>query len=179
MLLAPDVCRLLAFLGAGETRRKRAAGVGGAVGGVQGSGVMGCRGWPSVRRLLVVFRGWLCGGDPAAICGGNSAVFNQPLTTFLVVAMVWRLAVFFLCSYWQSRRCWRLFRSPWAWAVLGGLRGGFGGWLLPDQSREGVAEKGPVLPRIGGRVFPHILPTTPWTFGGGGKQAGCLSAIRV
>ena len=71
MLLAPDVCRLLAFLGAGETRRKRAAGVGGAVGGVQGSGVMGCRGWPSVRRLLVVFRGWLCGGDPAVICGGN------------------------------------------------------------------------------------------------------------
>ena len=34
-------------------------------------GVMVCRGWPSVRRLLVVFRGWLCGGDPAAICGGN------------------------------------------------------------------------------------------------------------
>ena len=74
--------------------------------------------------------------------------------------------MFFLCSYWQSRRCWRLFRSPWAWAVLGGLRGGFGGWLLPDQSREGVAEKGPVLPRIGGRVLPHILPSTPWTFGG-------------
>lgn len=118
------------------------------------------------------------GNDPAAICGGNSAVFNQPLTTFLVVAMVWRLAVFFLCSYWQSRRGWRLFRPPWAWAVLGGLRGGFGGWLLPDAAREGVAEKGPVLPRIGGRVLPHILPTPPWTFGGGGKQAGCLSAIR-
>ena len=136
------------------------------------AGVMGCRGWPSVRRLLVVFRGWLCGGDPAAICGGNSVEFNQPLTTFLVVAMVWRLTVFVLCSYWQSRRLWRLFRSPWAWAVLGGLRGGFGGWLLPDQSREGVAEKWPVLPRIGGRVLPHILCSPPWTFGGGGKQAG-------
>ncbi|MDY3224373.1 MAG: hypothetical protein SOW84_00660 [Candidatus Faecousia sp.] len=66
------------------------------------------------------------GNVPAAICGGNSAVFNQPLTTFLVVAMVWRLAVFVLCSYWQSRRLWRLFRSPGAWAVLGGLRGGLG-----------------------------------------------------
>ena len=34
------------------------------------------------------------GNGPAAICGGNSAVFNQPLTTFLVVAMDWRLTVF-------------------------------------------------------------------------------------
>ena len=48
---------------------------------------------------VMVCRGWLGGGDPAAICGGNSAVFNQPLTTFLVVAMIWRIAVFFLCSY--------------------------------------------------------------------------------
>ena len=50
------VCwRILAFLGAGEARRKRdAAGAGGAVGGCQVSGVMVC--W-----------GWLGGGDPAAI----------------------------------------------------------------------------------------------------------------
>ena len=74
-------------LGAGDARRKRdATGGGGAVGGFQGGGVMVCR-------------GWLGGGDPAAICGGNSAVFNQPLTIFLSVAMVWRLPVFFLCSY--------------------------------------------------------------------------------
>ena len=56
--------RLLAFLGAGETRRKRAAGVGGAVGGVQGSGAMVCRGWlgramvrrrsaAAIRRYLI------------------------------------------------------------------------------------------------------------------------------
>ena len=93
-----------------------AAGVGGSGGGGQGAGLMACRWWPSVRRLLVC-RGWLGGGDPA--------VFNQPLTTFLVVAMVWRLTVFFLCSYRQFRRCWRLFRSPGAgrcWAVsVGGL----------------------------------------------------------
>ena len=71
------VCwRMLAFLGAGDARRKRdAAGGGGAVGGFQGGGVMVCR-------------GWLGGGDPAAICGGNSAVFNQLLTTFIVIAMV-------------------------------------------------------------------------------------------
>lgn len=156
-------CRLAADCLSGGRRCKE---------GGPAAGVMVCRWLPSVRRLLVVFRGWLCGGDPAAICGGNSAVFNQPLTTFLVVAMVWRLTVFFLCSYWQSRRCWRLFRFPWAWAVLGGLRGGFGGWLLPDAAREGVAEKGPVLPRIGGRVLPHILCSSPWTVGGGGKQAG-------
>ena len=47
----------------------------------------------------VVCWGWLGGGDPAEVCGGNSAVFNQLLTTFLVVAMVWRLPVFFLCPY--------------------------------------------------------------------------------
>ena len=117
-------------------------------------------------RLCGLLADGLGGGDPAAICGGNSAVFNQPLTTFLVVAMVLRLAVFFLCSYWQSRRLWRLFRSPVAWAVLGGLRGGFGGWLLPDAAREGVAEKGPVLPRIGGRVLPHILCAHPWALCG-------------
>ena len=79
-------------LGAGDARRKRdAAGGGGAVGGFQGGGVMVCR-------------GWLGGGDPAAICGGNSAVFNQLLTTFLVIAMVWRLTVFWLCSKGYSRR---------------------------------------------------------------------------
>ena len=32
----------------------------------------------------------------------------------------------------------------WGWEVLGGLRGGFGGWLLPDAAREGVAENRPV-----------------------------------
>ena len=90
--------------------KKRGGGTGG---GGQGAGVMVCR-------------GWLGGGDPAAICGGNSAVFNQLLTTFLVVAMVWRLTVFALCPYLQFRRCWRLFRSPGAWAVPGGLRGGLG-----------------------------------------------------
>ena len=65
---------------------RAAAGGGGAVGGAQGGGEMVCR-------------GWLGGGGPAEVCGGNSAVFNQPLTTFLVIAMVWRLTVFFLCSY--------------------------------------------------------------------------------
>lgn len=44
------------------------------------------------------------GNGPAAICGGNSAVFNQLLTTFIVVAMVWRLTVFWLCSKGYSRR---------------------------------------------------------------------------
>ena len=116
--------RLLAFLGAGDARRG---------GRRRGDGLPGMDG---------------AGDGPAAICGGNSAVFNQPLTIFLVVAMVWRLSVFFLCSYQQFRRCWRLFRSPGAgrcWAVSGAV---WGCWLL-DQGMGGVAEKGTVLLRMG------------------------------
>ena len=118
------------------------------------------------------------GNGPAAICGGNSAVFNQQLTIFLVVAMVWRLSVFFLCSYQQFRRCWRLFRSPGAgrwWSVSGGGLG-----LLSVRTGKGRGSgKRDGASRDGGRVLPHILPTTPWTLGGGGKQAGGLSAIRA
>ena len=96
-------------------------------------------------------------------------VFNQPLTTFLVVAMVWRLTVFFLCSYWQFRRRWRLFRSPGAGRGLAdglvGLRvGGMGlsavriGKGRGSGKRDGASQDG-------GRVLPHILPTPPWTLG--------------
>ena len=132
--------RLLAFLWAGDAKREGAA-----------AGAMVCR-------------GWLGGGDPAAICGGNSAVFNQPLTTFLVAAMVWRLSVFFLCSYQQFRRCWRLFRSPGGWAVVAGLRGGLG--LLAVGSGKGMGSgKRDGASHDGGRVLPHILPTPPWTLG--------------
>ena len=128
--------------------------------------------------LLVVCRGWLGGGDPSAISGGNSAVFNKLLKIFLVVAMVWRLSVFFLCSYWQFRRGWRLFRSPGAgrWWEVSGVA--WGCWLLDDQGMGGVAEKGAVLLRMGGRVLPHILLTPPWTLGvaenrpGGFLQSG-------
>ena len=60
------------------------------------------------------------GNDPAAICGGNSEVFNQPLTTFLVVAMVWRLPVFFLCSYCLFWRRLGRFRLPGAGVEVGG-----------------------------------------------------------
>ena len=48
--------RLLAFLGAGEAKRKGPA-----------AGVMVCR-WLPAWRLLAVFRGWLwAGNDPAEI----------------------------------------------------------------------------------------------------------------
>ena len=96
--------------------------------------------------------------------GGNSAVFNQPLTIFLVVAMVWRLSVFFLCSYRQFRRCCRLFRSPGAgrwWSVSGGGLG-----LLAVGSGNGRGSgKRDGASQDGGRVLPHILPTPPWTLG--------------
>ena len=104
------------------------------------------------------------GNDPAAICGGNSDVFNQLLTTFLVVAMVWRLSVFFLCSYRQFRRCWRLFRSPGAgrwWSVSGVV---WGCWLLAVGSGNGRGSgKRDGASQDGGRVLPHILPSPPWT----------------
>ena len=135
---------MIAFLGGPEMQGGRAA-----------AGVMVCRWWPAWR--LLVCRGWLGGGDPAAICGGNAAGFNQPLTIFLVVAMVWRLSVFFLCSYQQFWRCWRLFRSPGAgrwWSVSGAV---WGCWLL-DQERGGVAEKGTVLLRMGVEYFPTSSP---------------------
>ena len=72
------------------------------------------------------------GDGPAAICGGNSAVFKQQLTIFLVVAMVLRLTVCFLCSLRQFGRCWRLFRSPGAGRCLAVSGVVLGGWLL-DQ----------------------------------------------
>lgn len=78
------VCwRMLAFLGAGDARMDGPP--------------------PGLVVLSVAARApgrWSVGdGWAAAICGGNSVVFNQQLTIFLVVAMVWRLPVFFLCSY--------------------------------------------------------------------------------
>ena len=117
LLLLSEAERLLSFLGAGDARRKRDA-----------AGVMGCR-------------GWLGCGDPAAICGGNSVVFNQPLTTFHVVAMVLGLTVFFLCSYCLFWRWLVRFRSPGAVVEVGGLV-----VVLDELStgtiKGGVAEKG-------------------------------------
>lgn len=104
------------------------------------------------------------GNGPAAICGGNSAVFNQPLTTFIVVAMVWWLTVFFLCSYWQFRRFLRLFRSPGAWAVLGGLRGGLRLLAVGSGNGRGSGKRDGAS-QDGGRVLPHILPSPPRTLG--------------
>lgn len=104
------------------------------------------------------------GNGPAAICGGNSEVFNRPLTTFLVVAMVWRLAVFILCSYclfW--RRLGRL-RFPGAWAVVGGLRGGLGLLAVGSGNGRGSGKRDGAS-QDGGRVLPHILPSPPRTLG--------------
>ena len=43
-------------------------------------------------------------GDDGGQGSPKAAVFNQLLTTFLVIAMVWRLTVFWLCSKGYSRR---------------------------------------------------------------------------
>lgn len=158
--------RLLAFLGAGEARREgRAAGVGGAVYVGQGPGR-----WSA---------GDVCGGQWS---GGNSEVFNQLLTTFFVVAMVWRLTVFFLCSYCLFWRLLGRFRSPgagrWLADGLGGLRGVVWGCWLLDQERGGVAEKGTVLLRMGVEYCPTSSPPLHGLWGVG-KQAGGISAIRA
>ena len=99
-------------------------------------------------------------------------VFNQPLTTFLVVAMVWRLAVFALCSYQLFRRCWRLFRSPGAWAVLGGLRGGLGEVAAAGPGKGGGSGKRAGASQDRGKSIAPHSPHPSMDFGGGGKQAG-------
>ena len=119
------------------------------------------------------------GNGPAAICGGNSEVFNQQLTTFLVIAMVWWLSVFFLCSYRQFRRCWRLFRSPGAgrcWEVSGVV---WGGWLL-DQGMGGVAEKGTVLLRMGVEYCPTSSPPLHgiWGWRKTGRGSFCNPGLK-
>ena len=61
--------------------------------------------------------------------------------------------------------------AVYGWAVWGLLdvRIGKG---RGSGKRDGASQDG-------GRVLPHILPTPPWTLGGGGKQAVGLSAIRA
>ena len=52
----------------------------------------------------------------------------------------------------------------WGWEVLVGLRGGLG--LLSVRTGKGRGSgKRDGASRDGGRVLPHILPTTPWTLG--------------
>ena len=94
--------------------------------------------------------------------GGNSSVFNQQLTIFLAVAMVWRLTVFFLCSYWQFRR--RCLadddRRPAPRLRCGGP------WPRMRQAdgqagtRGRGSGKSGGLSGNGGRVFPHP-PSAP------------------
>ena len=88
-----------------------AAGGGGAVGGDQGGGAMVCRGWPA-WRLLVVCRGWLGGGDPAAICGGNSAVFNRLLNISPYA--------FAVCCCFVSVLCRSAILAGAAWPMMAG-----------------------------------------------------------
>ena len=146
--------RLLAFLGAGDARRE---------GRRRGDGLPGMAG---------------AGNGPAAICGGNSAVFNQLLTIFLVVAMVWRLPVFFLCSYCLFWRRLGRFRLPGAGVEVGGPVVVLGVNCLPEPSREGVAEKGWGSSWDGGRFIPPHPPHPSTDFGvaenrpGGFLQSG-------
>lgn len=160
---------MLAFLDAGDARRKgpppglavlsvasRAAGRWSAGGGLLGG-------------LLGGF--WLSagGGWAAVICGGNSAVFNQLLTTFLVVAMVWRLTVFFLCSY---RLFWRrLGAIPVAWGRGGGgwSGGGLGGTVYRNHQGRGSGKRTGVFLRWG-KIYSPTSSTPLSDLGGSGKH---------
>ena len=71
-------------------------------------------------------------GDDGGQGSPKAAVFNRLLTTFLVIAMVWRLTVFWLCSKGYSRR-----------AALGAIRDAGRGWgcgwwaWSPRREQEG------------------------------------------
>lgn len=106
-------------------------------------------------------------GDDGGQGSPKAAVFNQLLTTFLVVAMVLRLTVFWLCSKGDHRR-------GAAWPMMaGGPRPGCAAAAPgPGCSRQAgrqvlggwVAEKGPALPRTGEEycaTSPSPLPR-PW-----------------
>ena len=53
---------------------------------------------------------------------------------------------------------------PWGWAVVVGLRGGLGRLAVGSVNGRGSGKRGGAS-QDGGRVLPHILPTTPWTLG--------------
>ena len=154
-----------------------AAPAGGRAAACLSGGRRGKEGWPAA--VAMVCRGWLGRAMIRRRSGGNSAVFNQLLTIFLVVATVCRLTVFFLCSYRQFRRGWRLFRSPGAgrwWSVSGGGLG-----LLAVGSGNGRGSgKRDGASQDGGRVLPHILPSPPWTVGWRktGRVAFCNPGLK-
>ena len=159
--------RLLAYLGAGDARREEPPGLVVLPVAARAAGR-----WSAGD-------GW-GGGDPAAICGGNSAVFNQPLTTIRCGEMDWCGYVFYLCIS-------AIYRPPGGDSVSRGRGWGAGGLGRSGRqggdtrpARGGVAEKGTVLLRMGGgeSIAPHP-PHHSMDFGGGGKQAGGLSAIRA
>lgn len=137
-------------------------------GGRAAAGVMVCRGWPGLRGDGLL---WMAGAgnDSAAICGGNSAVFNQPLTTFHVVAMVLGLTVFFLCSYCRFWRRLGRFRFPGAWVVVGGLV------VVWDELSTGTIKGGGSGKRVGvflrwGKIYSPTSSTPLSDLWGSGKQ---------
>ena len=52
----------------------------------------------------------------------------------------------------------------WGWEVLGGLRGGLRLLAVGSGNGRGSGKRDGAS-QDGGRVLPHILPTTPWTLG--------------
>ena len=93
----------------------------------------------------------------------KKAIFNQPLTTFLVVAMVLRLTVFFLCSYWHPIGS---FCGAGGYPISPGLGVGQGR-RRPAEGERGsperggeVAEKGTVLPGTGVEYSPTSSTTS-------------------
>ena len=161
--MAGGLCYRLADSGLSGSRRGKEGGPppggGGAVGGCQVSGVMVCR-------------GWLGGGDPAAICGGNSAVFNQQLTTISCGAMDWCGYVFYLCIS-------AIYRPPGGDSVSRGRGWGAGGLGRSGRqggdtrpARGGVAEKGTASPRTGEEYCPTSSPPLHGLWGVPENRAG-------
>ena len=60
---------------------------------------------PAAGPMQAERRAWpMTAGQSPRRMAGKREIFNQLLTTFLVIAMVWRLTVFWLCSKGYSRR---------------------------------------------------------------------------
>ena len=60
---------------------------------------------PAAGPMQAERRAWpMTAGQSPGGWRAKREIFNQLLTTFLVIAMVWRLTVFWLCSKGYSRR---------------------------------------------------------------------------
>ena len=97
------------------------------------------------------------------------AVFNQPLTTFRVVAMVLGLTVSMLCSYCLFWRWLWAIPVPWGLGGGGWSGGGLGGTVYRNHQGRGSGKRTGVFLRWG-KIYSPTSSTPLSDLGGSGKQ---------